>query len=201
MWAFGLIVLMIILGFAMVFLVFEREGTYLDYFYGSYTLLYGNYDDSTYNPSQKILLSIVLVLLPTVLLNLLVSIMGDSYEKVQEKRASTNALPKIEIVLEALVLMRMLTPSQPEKRGYLIFCGGNQEEEEGEQQNAEWEGRINLIKKLLKSNDAKVERVDQRLNKVEGRISGLEDELRDLKSKIDDNHYEVIRALKNLKSE
>jgi len=200
MWAFGLIVLMIILGFAMVFLVFEREGTYLDYFYGSYTLLYGNYDDSTYNPSQKVLLSIVLVLLPTVLLNLLVSIMGDSYEKVQEKRATIDSLTKMEIVLEAMVLMRMLSRSEPEQKGYLIFCGGNQEEEEGaDQQSAEWEGRINLIKKLLKSNDAKVERVDQRLNKFEGRISGLEEELRMLKSKIDDNHYEVIRNLKSLK--
>ena len=126
--------------------------------------------------------------------------MGDSYEKVQEKRATIDSLTKMDIILEALALMRMFSGRQPGQKGYLIFCGANQEEEEGDQQNAEWEGRINLIKKLLKANDAKVERVDQRLNKVEGRITTLEDELRRLKSTLDDNHYEVIRTLKSLKS-
>lgn len=200
MWAFGLVVLLIVLGFALIFLVFERGGTYLDYFYGSYVLLYGNYDDSTYSPSQKIFLSVILLIFSVVLLNLLVSIMGDSYEKVQEKRATIDSLTKMDIILEALALMRMFSGRQPGQKGYLIFCGANQEEEEGDQQNAEWEGRINLIKKLLKANDAKVERVDQRLNKVEGRITTLEDELRRLKSTLDDNHYEVIRTLKSLKS-
>jgi hypothetical protein len=51
------IIIFIIIGFLLVFFTFDRGDEYSNHFYGAYQELYGNYDHSEYDITQKLSLS------------------------------------------------------------------------------------------------------------------------------------------------
>ena len=94
MLGFIIIIIFIIIGFSLIFMEFQREQIYGNQLYSTYQVLYGNVADEDFNPSQKVIATIILFALNVILLNLLISIMGDSYDKVQEKRLLTDSLTR-----------------------------------------------------------------------------------------------------------
>src|SRR5688572_15224958 len=114
MMGFIIIIALIICGFSLIFLSFARHGesdedednSYGRYLYDAYQVLYGPLGDEGFSFSQKLLMSFILFLLNVVLLNLLISIMGDSYDKVQEKRVLTDSLTRLELIREATAYMK-----------------------------------------------------------------------------------------------
>jgi len=83
---FVLILFLIILGFSLIFLEFDRGFNYLDHFYSTYQILYGNADYGDYSPSQKILLGIILFFISIVLLNMLIAMMGIPMKKFNRNK-------------------------------------------------------------------------------------------------------------------
>ena len=149
MYGFIIVLLFIFIGFALISLEFNRgEIEYGDQLYDTFKVLFGQFDDTTFNVSQKLFTALILFILNVVLLNLLISIMGDSYDKVQERRVLTDSLTRLDMILEAMVYLRILNQQKKSKgNGYLIYCEPEEEENEEDATANEWEGRINLIKK------------------------------------------------------
>ena len=105
---FIVIIALIITGFSLIFLVFDRKEEYGFYLYEAYNVLYGPVsNDSDFGFSEKLLASGVLFFLNVVLLNLLISIMGGSYDRVLEKRDRTDALTRLEMKQEGMTYMKL----------------------------------------------------------------------------------------------
>ncbi len=187
---FIVIIALIITGFSLIFLVFDRKAEYGFYLYEAYNVLYGPVsDDSSFGFSEKLLASGVLFFLNVVLLNLLISIMGDSYDRVLEKRDRTDALTRLEMIQEGVTYMKLFKKKRgSNKKGFLVYCllieMHNEEDGEGD----EWEGKINLIRRLLKQNEQKVEQIREITEK---KITTLEENMREglneIKQKVREN--------------
>ncbi len=185
-----LILFLIILGFSLIFLEFDREFNYLDHFYATYQILYGNADYDDYSPSQKILLGIILFFISIVLLNMLIAMMGDSYEKVQAKQILTDSHTKLEMILESTILMRMFFPKRQSKKGYLMFCEPSPIGDDDAAGN-EWEGRVNIIKKLFKQTDENVANLREDVKSIENNVKNLE-------KKMDENYRFILQAIQSI---
>ena len=176
MYGFIVVLIFIFFGFALIFLEFsEGKTAYGDQLYSTFKILFADHDDSNYNVSQKLFTSLILFLLNVVLLNLLISIMGDSYDKVQEKRVLTDSLTRLDMSLEAMVFLRVVRRGKKtEGKGYLIYCETEEADNEDDPANVEWEGRINVIKKTLKQTDQKVQSLTDKIDATNQKIGAME---------------------------
>lgn len=175
---FIIIITMIILGFSLIFYEFERdEGNYQSYLLSTYGLLYGNYDTDNLDLSATLVLVFILFLLSVVLLNLLIAIMGDSYDKVQERRILTDSKERIEMILESTLLVRFFLKGREEREGYLIFCEPvDSGDDDGDQlmTSDEWEGKINVLKKMIKQSEKDISKhFEQKVNRLEQKTDDL----------------------------
>jgi len=153
--SFIIIIASIIVALSLVFLVFNREAGYGNYLYEAYNVLYGPTDigDGAAWPfSQKLIMAVLAFFLNVVLLNLLISIMGDSYGQVLEMRDRTDALTRLEMISEAVIYKKFFKRSHQTKRGCLVYCLPlGFEEENGE--NPELESSIKVIKNIIQKNN------------------------------------------------
>jgi len=212
MWGFLVIMFSITIGFSLIFLEFGREedSYYLNFLYATYQVWYGNIDDSEYTPSQKILTAMILFMLSVVLLNMLIAIMGNTYESVNQQRILTDTASKVGMYLEGVSYMRLLRRTSG-KKGYLMFYSSNQyEEKEGksdwtrtiEKVKEQSEGQIYELKKLRydTKNDAKVLREE-----VMGHTGRLRDEVKkdvqQLNTKVGSDTYYTREDIKKFKEE
>lgn len=181
MYGFIVILIFLFVGFSLIFTEFDHTVVYGAQLYATYGVLYGNVTDINFNVSQKLFAAVIIFLLNVVLLNLLISIMGDSFDKVQERRVLTDSLTRLELIFEVMTYKRIISKKRELKRAYLMQCARDEAEEDEYNNKNEWEGRINLIKKKLAENREEVRK----------EIGALED-------KIDRNHKEVLRVIEKL---
>lgn len=181
MWAFTLILAAIILSTAIVFYGFNRSVPFDRHIVETYTLIYGAFDFSTYtDTSQRILVSVTLFLLSVVLLNLLVSIMGHTFANFQENRIFTKSRTQIYMILKSMLFLRFFKSKRQAKKEYLMSCGPK---------NIEKDTVLNEIEHNIEESQ-----------KTEKRVIQLEEEVRQLKSTINQNQEQLMQALYNLQS-
>lgn len=178
---------MIIVGFSLIFLEFGRKihsDNYASYLLSTYGLLYGNYDTSPLELSETLILVLILFLISIVLLNMLIAIMGDSYDKVQDRKILTDSQERIEMILESTVLMKFFTNRREEKReGYLVFFEALEDDEHDDQAiTSEWEGKIHALKKMIRQVGQDLSKDNQELEakfeaKLEAKLSKSNQEL------------------------
>jgi len=181
--SFIIVIALIIVGFSVIFLVFNREAGYGDYLYEAYNVLYGPADigdDAAWPFSQKLIMAALAFFLNVVLLNLLISIMGDSYGQVLEMRARTDSLTRLEMISEAAIYRKFLKPKHQTKRGYLVYCLPVELDEDESGQNSELENVIKAMKKLIQRNNEESKQ-----------------ELQTLKDKVHENNLRLEAAMKN----
>ena len=205
MWGFLIIMFGITIGFSLIFLEFGRQedNLYLNSLYGTYQIWYGNFDDSEYSPSQKILTAMILFILSVVLLNMLIAIMGNTYDEVQEKTIFTDTSTRLSMCLEAISYLRLF--KRTSSKGYLIFYGPKQDDDNQEELHNEWERRMKMIKKALKqlednqTNELKKMREAIQAD-VKQEIADMKQETAEVRQKIDDISQD-LRLLLNISNE
>jgi len=116
-----------------------------------------------------------------------------------KKRDKTEALTKLYLISEAVTYRKVFKVSPKEQKGFLIYCLMVDEAvEQLNSQEAEWEGKINLIRKWLKQNDL---HVDSASEFTEKRITVFEQEMRgnieSLERKLE-NHQEFAKEMNRL---
>jgi len=157
--SFVIVIALIIIAFSLIFLVFNREAGYGDYLYEAYNVLYGPMDIDEGSPwplSQKLLMAVLAFFLNVVLLNLLISIMGDSYSQVLAMRDRTDSLTRLEMISEAAVYKKFLKSRHQTKRGYLIYCFPVELNEDENDQNQELEFSIRAINNKISTVESKI---------------------------------------------
>ena len=207
MYGFVVVLIFIIFGFALIAVEFDQAQVPYGYqLYGTFKILFANYNDEDFNVSQKLFFSVIVFLLNVVLLNLLISIMGDTYDKVQERRVLIDSLTRLDMALEAIVYMKTLgLTGRNQGKGYLIYCETESVDEDYNMQDIEWEGRINVIKKLMRQNDAKIQEVVKSVEKgnmsAEEQMSALKKQVSAVETQVSTMEKEMKDQAKEMKNQ
>lgn len=106
--SFILILIFLVFGFALIFNQFDRTQTFGDHLLDIYIMIYANSDPTEFTPAQVAYYVIFTAILAIILLNMLIAIMTDTYDKVLEKSILAEGREKVSLILEATVLMRSL---------------------------------------------------------------------------------------------
>lgn len=107
-WSFLVIITMLVIGFSLVFYQFNRKRKFTTYLLITFNLIYSNSDPSDFSPSQLVYFVIVTVLLAVILLNMLIAIMTDTYDRVQGTSVLAEGKEKISLIFEATMVMRTI---------------------------------------------------------------------------------------------
>ena len=194
--SFVVVIAMIIVGFSFIFLFFDKGSLYGFYLYNSYGSLYGPVEGEEPDFSQKLIICFISFLLNVVLLNLLISIMGDSYQRVLEKRVKTDSLTRLEMIAEARTLMKYFRfGKKSTKKGYLTFCLRVDRVNEDEGEN-DWEGKIDVLRKLIKQSESTTEK---RMVELESKMNRKYEKVIKEQQEIREQTTEILNILKGAK--
>jgi len=148
---FFLIMLCAIFIFAVVFFILEVGDTFTTALIHSYILAYGEFNTEDYDTFTGLLFLCASVLNTLILLNLIIAIMGDTYDKVTDIMEIADKKEFATLILEAETMM--VWRRRHNKWGFLQECRID-ESFSNEEKNL-WQGKINEIKKSVKSVDKK----------------------------------------------
>ena len=97
--SFFLIILFILFGFGFIFFRLESEEhdiTFEDALLSMYEMMLGSFDITNYTQLEIVFFIIITLFMMVVLLNLLISIIGETYGRVQEASVLTDSLEKVD---------------------------------------------------------------------------------------------------------
>jgi len=104
--SFLFIMVFLIFGFALIFYLFNYEMSFSANLFIIYNLLFANSDPSAYSRPLLIYYVIFTIILSIVLLNMLIAIMGDVYQRVLAQRILAEGREKVSLILEATLFIR-----------------------------------------------------------------------------------------------
>ena len=161
---------MILFGFTIIFMQFDLDDTPVSsfgkYMLITYRLTFSDFEVDDFDSGQSFFMVIITILLSVILFNMLVAIMTDSFEKVQENAIISESRERLFLITEAIAVKKLviklcrrrkrLNPEyeviEPERR-YLFVAEEAGVDEDANKDNKEWEGRLQVIKKSIKSNE------------------------------------------------
>jgi len=198
--SFIIIIALIIIGFSFIFLVFNRGRLYGYYLYNSYGSLYGPVDDDDSSSSEKFFIALIAFLLNVILLNLLISIMGDSYAKVLEKRIKTDSLTRLDMISEATTFLRFLRRKKALNRGFLVLCESLNSTGDDDDDNAgdEWEERIAILKNLLRQSE---DSAQKEMKALQHNLTRTEEKRKDNEEKLQQKVSSLEAELEKMRKE
>jgi len=165
--SFITIIALIIFGFSIIFLVFNRGYLYGFYLYNAYGSLYGPADDENSSFSEKCFIAFIAFLLNVILLNLLISIMGTSYDRVLEERIRTDSLTRLDMISDAVTLLKFIRRQRISEKGFLIFClplnPSEDDDNERESKENSLEEKISMLRTQFKQHQDSTEQNIKRL--------------------------------------
>ena len=222
MYGFIVVLVFLFLGFTLISVKFDRgEALYGDLLYATFRLQFGSYDDSSYGVFQKLLTAFIVFLLNVVLLNMLISIMAASFERVQDEIALNDSLTRLDTALEAMVYMRSASlllkkKTRNREEGYLIYCEPDDMDEDASKEDV-WEDRINMIKETMKQNQLKAQerfevlenkvvqgiintaKIDSKMVQVDTKIVDMEKKVSGINAKLDQLQKDMAAILNYIK--
>lgn len=131
-----------VVGFGLVFFTLSSSSEYFDFLTSTYILNFGNFDTENYNKLEWLFFLLVTVFNPIIMLNLLISIMSDTYSRVKQDFETADLLGLCYLVLEIELLM--FWRRDRKERNYLHVCQIEKTEED-------LNGELKYIKDLLKT--------------------------------------------------
>lgn len=177
---FFIILALIIFGFGIVFFEFNRSTPFPLHLVESYNALFGN-SNTTYDSVSKNVLSIsVAGVLNVYLLNMLVTVIGDSLHAIQDVSILTDSKERIDLIMESTLVKRVLWRKKPIdfKKKCIVFCeqtGFNENDEVDELKSriVELQDKIGRIEERFGNDMARFEehmfrmeeKIDETLNK------------------------------------
>lgn len=156
----GFLVLLIYstLSFCFLFIVLNRcEGTesdctvksFSEYLMISYNLVLGNFEVNNLDIVEYICLTFALMINPIIMLNLLISIIGDTYDRVQSDSLSADMKELMDMIQE--VENMMFFRRNNNKLQFFQECT----EFEKQDQEAGWEGKLRALQSMIEGIEGK----------------------------------------------
>ncbi|CAG9315429.1 unnamed protein product [Blepharisma stoltei] len=189
------------LSFAFIFKIIDSsnlDGSLTGYIAQSYLLDLGNYDTNTFGVAESIIFFIATMINPIIMMNLLISIIGDTHDRVQEGLEVADNKELAEMILEMETLL--FWNRNVKTNIYLQTC---MEDVIVEGQN--WYGKVREIKLVLKQiKDAQskgYEQISEDSKSVKDKISESEKRLiqenKQLQQQMDEMKREIVNLIKN----
>ncbi|CDW80622.1 wd-40 repeat protein [Stylonychia lemnae] len=169
--SFSIILVYWIVGFSLMFYLFSFEKEYgredsfdidasslnfLDSLQFTYKLSFGDFDTEEFTVQQWILFIISTFFIPLVLFNLIIAVMGDTYDRVQTSAASVDLKEQAKLVLEVEGLLNFKNKGQQVNLKRLLICHDAELGENAPEQMM-WEGKIKILTKMIQKVDEKVQ--------------------------------------------
>jgi hypothetical protein len=119
---FGIIFIYLLMAFT-TFFHFTRESpkSFMATFSDVYSMAYGQYDPDDYNNTEWICVYMISFGIPLVAINLLIAIMGNSYQRVHEGMTQTDLKAMTQLILETEIVFSYFFTRNPIKM-YLQKC-------------------------------------------------------------------------------
>ncbi len=158
------------LTFTFLFIAISKDINFPFYLIGIYRLNLGDVADGfDRNIIEFILLTLALLINPIIMLNLLISILGDTFDRVQSTKviADMKELCDMVIELESLLYWRRELGG----RQYLQSCNSKEYEEVSEDQ---WEGKVRELDNKLVSILDKVSTIDGSNKTIVSKLESLQ---------------------------
>ena len=187
---FFLILFTSTLAFAILLRVSESELTFFNSFINVYMLDQTNFVISLSSFENIFVFFMASLLNPIIMLNLLIAIMGDTYDRIQEDMVVADYREMTELILEAeyFVFWRKFKPGT---LAYITRCDyvRNLNLEKNE-----WMGKIRAVKKSIQALEGKFKATGRNIDKVQ---IGILDKLKDVAS----SSSSLNKRLKDLKGQ
>lgn len=200
----------------MLFKEFDSNITIAEHMYDVYRLLFADFEDSEYNLSEKIILTFVLFVFNIIFVNMMITIISDSYARAQEEKGLADSLTKLDLIQETMTLLRTFLPKDSTVfKGYPIICG-KYLELTGDYMNSEWQGRTMILKRLHQRSDMQrkneVHHIREEISLVkqelalmqqdvkEEFVKSLEEEVKQLSDQIDKRNEKIERSYEEVKT-
>lgn len=114
--SFAFILALVVFGLSLIFSQFDRETTYPTHLFNSYRLLYSDFDlDNFSSPAMIFYFVIVIAFVAIVLLNMLITIMGQTFGAMEEKSVLVTSLDLLQLIKECRLMSRILSSMQSRK--------------------------------------------------------------------------------------
>ncbi|CAG9334281.1 unnamed protein product [Blepharisma stoltei] len=133
------------LAFTFLFMVLaglHANPSFLSYLSVSYNLMLGAFDDGEYDIIEWTCITFALIVNPVVILNLLISIVSDAFDKVKSDSISADARELVDMIIEIENLM--ITRRGRNEKKFFQVCKEYEKDEEDE-----WEGKIREMQKYI----------------------------------------------------
>lgn len=104
--SFIFIMVFLIFGFALICFVWNHQYTFGQNLFVIYNLLFANADPAQFSRPEILYYVIITSVLSILLLNVLIAIMGDTYQKVLTHRVLAEGQEKVSLILEATYFVR-----------------------------------------------------------------------------------------------
>lgn len=156
----------------------------------------GGGDDSAW-VARLMLMSCVVVML-VVMMNFLIAIMGDSYDKVQERAEEARNVMRLELVYEAEVA-NVIPKRHQQEKAYVFTCEGVRYAGGGlqasQQEASRWEGRVRQVEKAVRR---ETRQTWITLTEQSGQLAAIEDRIYALESHVNQGHARLQETLERL---
>jgi len=167
------------LGFSFLFISLSSDMTFVDAFLQVYRLDYGDFDTESYTTSQWFCFLIASVLNPLIMLNLLIAIMGDTYDRVQNSFLVANMHEIADVILEyeSLLFWKRNKTKKMYFQGCTVF--------EKEYVQDSWQGKVRELK-------LQIQKLETLTSRNEVKIDSLSDNVKTQLSKMrEDNKIKL----------
>ncbi|CDW79841.1 serine threonine protein kinase [Stylonychia lemnae] len=169
--SFTIILAYWIIGFSLMFYLFTLQKVYdpmdtfdiensrqliVDSLQFTYRLSFGDFDTSEFSLQEWVLFIISSFFIPLVLFNLIIAVMGDTYDRVQTSALSVDLKEQAKLVMEVEGLFRIKEKPNCIKLQRLLICH-NAEIGEDSSEQFQWEGKIKTLSKNIQKIDDKIQ--------------------------------------------
>lgn len=161
------------LSFTFLFLVIKNESNFPAYILGTFKMNLGDVADGYENSILEFsLLTVAIIINPIIMLNLLISIIGDTFDRVQSTMVIADMRELCEMIIELESMLYWKRESGTLQ--YLQLCNSRESEELIEDQ---WEGKIRQL-------DDKLERILDKVSSIDTSNVSILDKLSNIQGSI-----------------
>lgn len=120
--------------------------TYYVYWQIAYRLAYGDFMGAEENDTHglRVFFIISTIIIPLVLLNLLIAIMGDTFDNVQSSQEREDVRERLSLILEISKFLQWWNGDNKEKN-FIHIVTNERLEQEAEDET--WEGKVKVLQK------------------------------------------------------
>lgn len=151
-------------GFGLLMHQLNPETSIMNALKDTYRIAYQDFDTQGYDNMEWIWFLLISIINPLIMLNLLIAIMGDTYDRVKERQNVADIQELLNMILETESYL--IWKKSASNKSYLQVCYGS--DDQNKENSQTWQGKIKAINNQIKSVNANLETLNlqfENLNK------------------------------------